>query len=171
MKILVAYASKYGAAQKCAQMIAERLKGEVEVINLKKKKDIDCKKYDVAIIGGSIYAGLIQKEIKDFCTQNLPILKQKKIGLFISCMGEKDVPTFIQNAFPQELIDIAGAKESCGGIINFHKMSFFEKFIIKMIAKFNSKEQSSLLPAEGKNDVETISEEKINYFVSQLNIE
>ena len=78
MKTLIAYGSKHGAAAKCAVILKEKIRGEVEMINLQQIQNIALKDYDNVIIGGSIYAGAIQKQVTAFCSQNLEILKQKK---------------------------------------------------------------------------------------------
>ncbi|WP_066890996.1 flavodoxin domain-containing protein [Clostridium nigeriense] len=145
MKTLIVYSSKYGCTKKCSELLKKELKDEVNVVNLNNTKDIDLNKYHKVIIGGSIYIGQIRKEVKEFCSKNLEILKGKKIALFICCMqeGEAIDTTFIQN-FPKELIDTAIIKESFGGEFNFFKMNFFERFIVKKIAKVSS-DKSNIL--------------------------
>lgn len=169
MNTLVVYASKYGAAEKCATEIAKKVNGEVKVVNLRESKEVECISYDRVIIGGSIYAGMIQKEVKEFCLKNLECLKQKKIGLFVSCMNDKDALTFIENSFPKELVDKALVKEGLGGAFCFKKMNVFEKFIIKMISNSKANKEQNLPKVDGKTDVSTLSEERINYFAERIN--
>ncbi len=152
MKTLIAYATNHGAAEKCAKMLKQRMKEEVELINLKQVKNINLNEYDKVIVGGSIYAGTIQKSVTEFCTKNIDILKQKKIGLFISCMTEDTADIQLNTVFPQELLNSAAAKEACGGEYNFKDMNFMEKLIIKMIAK----------PSNTRENISKISEEKID---------
>ncbi len=169
MKTIIVYASKYGAAEKCATDIAKKISGEVKVINLRENKDPQCGSYDQVIIGGSIYAGMIQKEVKEFCIKNLECLNQKKLGLFVSCMDDKSASSYIENSFPKELVDRALAKQGLGGAFCFKKMNLFERFVIKMISNSKSKGGEALPKADGKTDISTLSEEKINYFVEQIN--
>lgn len=45
----------------------------------------------------------------------------------------------LQNAFPDELLNIAKATACFGGEFNFEKMNFFERLIVKKVAKSKSK--------------------------------
>ncbi|MCR4436074.1 MAG: flavodoxin domain-containing protein [Clostridiales bacterium] len=157
MSILIAYATRHGCVKKCAESLAEKLQGKVELLNLGEKPSVELAPYDTVIIGGSIYAGNIQKEVKDFCAQNLEALKGKKLGLFICCMFEKDVAKKqLENAYPQELLDMAEAKDYFGGELILGNMGFLEKTVVKMVAK-------------AKKDVSNILEENINKFASAIN--
>ena len=88
--------------------------------------------------------GQIQKEIKSFCLKNLAVLKDKRVGLFICGMNDKDVNKQLSNLFPEELLTNAIAKEYFGGEVIFKKMNFFEKFVMKKVAK-TDKDVSKLL--------------------------
>lgn len=145
MSTLILYSSKYGCTEKCVEFMSKELKDKSNIINLKSSKDIDISKYDKVIIGGSIYIGKIQKEVTEFCSKNLEELKEKKIGLFICGMQEGDaINNELVENFPQELINIAVTKAHFGGEFNFDKMNFFEKFIVKKIAKTSSNKSNIL---------------------------
>ncbi|HHT50094.1 MAG TPA: flavodoxin [Eubacteriaceae bacterium] len=144
MNTLIAYSSKYGCTEKCVKILSKELKDKVEIMNLMNVEDIDISKYDNVIIGGSIYIGRIQKEVAGFCSKNLDKLKEKRIGLFICGMQEEEMDNQIINNFPKELVDIALAKEYFGGELTFQKMSFFEKLIVKIVAKTSS-DKSNIL--------------------------
>lgn len=157
MKTLIAYGTKYGCTEKCAQNLSEKLVEKADLCNLKTVKDIDLSQYNKVIIGGSIYMGKIQKEVSKFCSNNLDALKDKKVGLFICCMGEGDVPqTELNNSFPNELIAKSIAKESFGGEFIFKKMGFMHKLIVKKVSKV-------------EQDKSNISEENINRLVQLMN--
>ncbi len=157
MNTLVVYASKYGCTEKCAKMVAKALKDNVDLISLKNVKDIEVSKYDRIIIGGSIYIGKIQKEVTEFCSRHLDILKNKSIGLFICGMQDNDaIEAEINTNFPRELLEIAKAKEHLGGEFIFDKMNFFEKTIVKKISKVTSNKSN-------------ISEDNIHKFAKAMN--
>ena len=124
------------ATEKCSKILKINLMGKLLVVNIKKDIIPDINSFDNIVIGGSIYAGRIQKEITEFCLKNANILKNKKIGIFVCCMseGEKAISQ-LNSCFPNELISMAIAKEHFGGGFTFSKMNFFEKFIIKMVSK------------------------------------
>lgn len=139
MNTLIVYATKYGCAKKCAEIMSKELNGKVETIDLKKVKDIDLSQYQNIIIGGSIYMGRIQKEVTGFCSNNLEKLKEKHIGLYICGMQEGEAAiTEISQNFSPELLNIAVVKESFGGEFVLDKMNFMEKLIVKKVAKVTS---------------------------------
>lgn len=139
MNILIAYATKYGCAQKCAVELSEELKGKIELINLKEKSSVNLSKYDGVIIGGSVYIGRIQKEVTDFISKNLNELLSKETGLFICGMQEGDMlEKEIKENFPPELISKAKSIKHFGGEYNFSRMNFMEKLIVKKVAKVTS---------------------------------
>lgn len=137
MKTVILYSTKHGTVEKAVKLLNKEL-GE-SVISYRMKKNIplslSLNDFDLVILGGSIYMGNIQKEIRNFIKQNLDILLTKRVGLFI-CAGHPN-PIEIQkeweNAFPKELYNHAIVKENIGYEFDFNKMSFLEKAMIKKI--------------------------------------
>ncbi|MFC1650126.1 flavodoxin domain-containing protein [Candidatus Latescibacterota bacterium] len=156
MKTLIIFASKHGCAEECAHKLKDKLSGETYIINIKDQSQIDLSNYGTVIIGGSIHAGKIQKNIIKFCRNNLSVLDSKKTGLYICCMeeGEKALKQF-NDAFPAELIEHSTATGIFGGAFTFEKMNFIERYIIKKIAKIDK-------------SVSKISEENITEFAAQI---
>lgn len=169
MNTLIIYATKHGTTGACAKKLSEKLKGKVDLHNLRIGSIPDLAKYDKVIIGGSIYAGRIQKEVSEFSQKNLNELKGKKIGLFICCMIEKSAEMQLNASFPKELLDSAVAKESFGGELKFSDMSFGEKVITKMVAKMLSKSGDSSGEIDMKKDKSMICEESITRFAQLMN--
>ncbi|MDR1553275.1 MAG: flavodoxin domain-containing protein, partial [Prevotellaceae bacterium] len=89
------------------------------------------------ITGTSIYAGSSSKTIQRFCKENIEALKQKRLALFVCGMEPDSVKQQqeLANACPQELYEHAVSKCFAGGEFLFEKMNFFERAIIKRIAK------------------------------------
>ena len=159
MKTLILLSSKYGTTEKCGSLLREKLKGEVELVNIKKGNIPELDQFDRVIIGSSVYVGKISKNISEFLLANLNTLKTKEIALFICCMAEgEEGEKEINSVYPEELLAVAIAKGCFGGEFVFSKMNFFEKLIIKKISK-----------KDGKEDISNISEEKINKFAEKLN--
>jgi len=139
MSTVIVFASKYGFTKECAQKVADGLNGEVDIIDLGSTKQVDLSAYDRVIIGGSVYVGKIRKEVSVFCTENLDVLKEKNLGLFICGMQEESVlKQELADNFPQELIDEAKSKQYLGGMFNFDKAGFLDKAIMKKIGKTTS---------------------------------
>ncbi|PKM90683.1 MAG: flavodoxin [Firmicutes bacterium HGW-Firmicutes-12] len=159
MSTLLVYATKYGSTEKCSKILAEKFTDEVKLINLSTKNNnqkVSLADYDRVIIGGSIYMGKIQKEIKEYCLKNLMLLKEKKIGLYICCMSKGDTAEQTLNkVFPPELLTSAVAKDYFGGEFNFKKMNFLDKFITKKVTKTDT-------------DVSNIHEDKIDQFAKAM---
>ena len=171
MKILIAYTTKYGAAEACAKELVEELNGQCELVNLKAKKELDITIYDKVILGGSIYAGSSQQELKDFALEKFDDLCTKPLGLFLSCMGfdESSVEAYFGGTFPGELLDHACAIKSFGGIFDFKKMNFFERTIIKFIGRNEAAKKGVKNLLNGKQNINTISKSKIKQFAEAMN--
>ena len=145
MKTLIIYASKYGCTEKCSNLLKDKLHGEVEIVDIKKESIPEITLFDNIIVGGSIYMGRIQKEISQFCLNNISMLEKKNLGFFICCMNENEIAEKqINTSFPEGLLKNAVATGCFGGEFTFKKMNFLEKFIIKKISKTN-KDSSKLL--------------------------
>jgi menaquinone-dependent protoporphyrinogen oxidase len=138
MKTVVIYLSKHGTTGKVAQMIAKQLTGDrVSVIDLKENNRPDLNSFDGIILGTSVYAGSPLKTVQRFCNDNIELLMQKRLALFV-CGMEPDTSKRqqeLENAYPQTLYQHAVAKCFAGGEFLFEKMNFFERAIIKRIAK------------------------------------
>jgi menaquinone-dependent protoporphyrinogen oxidase len=137
MKILIIYHTTYGCTEKCSNSLAEYLSDhEVLVYNLTSTKKIDIKEFNVVIIGASIRIGRVNRKVKQFCNNHLNDLLQKKIGLFICCMNSiGSAKEYLKSAFPSELQQHAVTLGYFGGELKFEEMTFFERSIIKEIAK------------------------------------
>ena len=169
MKTIIVYATKHGTVAKCASILSDKLTGEVDLLDIKKGTVPELSVYERVIIGGSIYAGRIQKEITAFCSQNLNILMDKKLGLFICCMFKGSSELQLNSAFPGELRDKAAASDSFGGDMKFSDMSFGERLLTKMVSKTIAKSDPSLANIDFKTDISMISEETIDRFAQVMN--
>lgn len=166
MNTLIVYATKYGSTEKCANILAKKIIGTVDLCNLKTERPTDLAKYDKVIIGSSIYIGKIQNVAKEFCLHHFDQLKDKKLGFYVCCMftGYK-AQEQLDAAFPQELLANADARECFGGELRINSMKFTEKLIVKLVAKMDK----SLPSAKRNQDISTISEDSINRFVKLMN--
>jgi len=134
MKTIILYATKHGAAAQIAQRIAERI-DEAVIHDLKQNDVPEINDFDCLIIGGSLYAGTIQKEAKAFIEKHDKDLSNKSVGLFLSGLDAKSSQAFFERNFPQELL--AAAKATCfaGGIYDPKKVGWFGRFIMKAVSK------------------------------------
>ncbi|NOY96732.1 MAG: flavodoxin [Chlorobi bacterium] len=136
MRTLIAYMSTHGCTGKVVAELGQKIEGEVVIINLKENPNPELDSYTRVVIGGSIHAGLIQRKVKEFCQNNLETLLQKELGLFICCMYEGETAMQqLKDAFPEELHQAAKYEAVLGGEFDFDKMNFFEKLVVKKVAK------------------------------------
>lgn len=135
MKIAIIYATKHGCADKCAHTLANEIETNTAIINLELSTDANLAEFDTIIIGGSIHAGMINKKVKKFIDKNIEKLLEKKLGLFLCCLFDGDTALKqFQDAYPEELRNKAVAHGLFGGELDFNKMNFIEKTIVKKVA-------------------------------------
>jgi menaquinone-dependent protoporphyrinogen oxidase len=137
MKTAIIYISKHGTTEKVARLIAEKSGSEVTLISLKQNSNPEINSFDTIVLGASIYAGNSSKTMQRFCKNNIELLTQKRLALFVCGMelDETKQQQELANAYPQELYEYAVSKCFAGGEFLFEKMNFFERAIIKRIAK------------------------------------
>jgi menaquinone-dependent protoporphyrinogen oxidase len=139
------------------QLIAGRLTAnQLSIIDLKKEKYPDIHSFEGIILGTSIYAGNSSKTMQRFCKENIETLRQKRLALFVCGMepDETKQQQELANAYPQELYEYAIFKCFAGGEFQFEKMNFFERIVIKRIAKIDK-------------SVSQIREDEIERFVTE----
>lgn len=87
MKVLILFATRYGATAGTAEEIARVLREEgfdVKVVNANKEKVQDISEYDVIIVGGGLQMGRWTGETEDFLKKFQRELAQKKVAIFVS---------------------------------------------------------------------------------------
>jgi menaquinone-dependent protoporphyrinogen oxidase len=155
MKKAIIYVSKHGTTEKITQMIKKEING-ADLINLKKKSDFDLSKYDLIILGGSIYLGSISSILKRFIKKNIEKIYEKKIALFIVCIFEGEIAKkqFDDN-FPELLRKKSIANGFFGGELVTSKLSTIEKIIVWTVKK-NTKERAHINEEEIKRFIHNI---------------
>lgn len=135
MRTLIVYTTKHGCVEKAANILNEKLGGDADLVNLMDELEPDLDPYDAVILGGSIYYGKIQKEMIQFTKNYLAELDQKRIGLFIcGAAPNPDVKQKeLMEAFPGTLYEKAVYKDVFGDEINFDKLNFMEKMVLRFV--------------------------------------
>jgi menaquinone-dependent protoporphyrinogen oxidase len=91
MKVLVAYATRYGSTAEVADKIGEvmRSKGaEVDVRDIKEKPDPAG--YDAAVVGGAVYIMMLNGKTKGFVAKHKKTLRNIPVAYFVVCGTLKD---------------------------------------------------------------------------------
>ena len=136
--------------------MAEKLDAECDIVDLKHDRP-DPAEYEVVIIGGSVYAGRIQREIRSFCEKHRSILAGKTVGLYISCLYVDDkAREELEANYPDWLRAHASAADWLGGRTTLDKMTGIDRFLYKKIAKVDT-------------DTNAIREDRIEAFCGTLN--
>ncbi|ADU28906.1 flavodoxin domain-containing protein [Evansella cellulosilytica] len=159
MKTLIVYCSHHGTTKKAVSVLQKNLNCETSLLDLREEKyDNVLHDADVVIIGGSIHIGNIQGKLKHFMRDNLFLLLEKKVGLFICCMREgEEARKQFEVAFPEELRSNAIASGLFGGEFLFSKMNFFEKLIVKKVSGVST-DTSKIDEAAMKTFADTVNQ-------------
>ncbi len=142
MKSLIIYGSNHGFTEKCTEILGSKIQGDYTLLNIKAKKDVCINDYNTIIIGGSVHAGKIQKQLKEFMIENEQVLKNKRIGFFLCCADYDNVNHYYESEFPRSLLEHAFAKVHFGHAYYLDKLNFMLKAVIKKVAKVDKSEEN-----------------------------
>ncbi|MFU0832953.1 MAG: Flavodoxin-5 domain-containing protein [Oscillospiraceae bacterium] len=168
MGTIIAYSSTHGSAAECARMLEKKIKN-AKVIDLKKEMP-DPSDYDCVILGSSVYGGQIQQEVRSYCKKYLGILLQKPLGIYLTCLtpDKTEIRWYLENGFPNEIVEHLTALSTPGGAIYFTKMNFLERNISKVLLNKFSKAREMGIIFDGKTDYIALSEEKLDAFAKEM---
>ena len=113
MKVLVAYASKYGATEGIAQRIGERLQQHGLDVDVAKCEDTrGVPEYDAHVVGSAVYEFNWRKDARRFVKRNADTLATKPTWLFSSGpVGtekvDKDGKDVLEGAAPKQFSNYA----------------------------------------------------------------
>ncbi len=139
IRILVAYASKYGSTMEIARKVGDVLTTaglKVDVVAAEKVTDLT--PYDAVVLGSAVYAGTWRQEAVKFLEDYKASLTRIPVWLFSSGpMGEGDPAVLAQGwHFPNAQLPIADhihARDLAlfHGVLSMDKLTFVEKQIAK----------------------------------------
>lgn len=155
MNTLIIFATKYGCTEKCSNMLADKLTGNIKVVNIRNKPIIDLTEYETIILGGSIIGGKIDSSLQKFYKNNMDMLLQKKTGLFICAAIDQKAEEELKNNFPDQLIEHSSAIGYFGYEFILEKMNFAIRLLVKKMSDIN-------------NSISRISENNIDIFVKEI---
>jgi menaquinone-dependent protoporphyrinogen oxidase len=136
MKVLIAYCSRYGTAHQCATDIAKRITAEVDVVDLADTRDIDLSPYGMVVIGGSVYAGKIERRILSFCESHRTQLSQKDLAVYLCCLyqGERALQQ-LHEAYPDWMLAHAFHAALPGGELRYAELRWRDKMAVRGVAR------------------------------------
>ncbi len=140
-KVLVAYATKYGATEGIAEKIGAVLREQGLDVDVTIMQSVgDPQQYGAFVIGSSVYFGKWRKEATAFLETNENLLAQKPVWLFTDGpTGEGDPAEATQGwVFPKALEVVKERIQPRGvalffGKIDVEKLGWLEKQAIKKV--------------------------------------
>ena len=131
MKTLIAYRSKYGTTAACARALGQRIGAQTVIADLASPPWPNAAEFDVVLIGGSIYSGRIQREVRVFCDRHRDDLLRRRVGLFLCCMyqGEHALAQ-LKGAYPGWLSAHAFGAGLFGGELHHARLSLLDKLLL-----------------------------------------
>jgi menaquinone-dependent protoporphyrinogen oxidase len=108
MRVLVAYASKYGSTKGIAEFVGEKLRQEGMQVDVQEVGTVrNAADYDAFVIGSAVYMFHWLKEAKRFVSKNSALLVNRPVWLFSS----GPVGTQSKDAKGRDLLEVSGPKE------------------------------------------------------------
>lgn len=142
-KVLVTYASKYGATKEIAERIGEVFHQaglQADVLPVDRVHDLN--PYGAVVLGSALYIGKWQKDAVTFLKANEKTLTDRPVWLFSSGpTGDGDPVALVEGVrIPPELKPVTDRIQPRDmavfhGHINPQKMNFIEKWAIKNVVK------------------------------------
>jgi menaquinone-dependent protoporphyrinogen oxidase len=140
-KILIAYATKYGATGEIAEKISLVLRKTgfgTDVLAVKNVKDLS--PYKAVVLGSAVYIGKWRKDAAAFLKTNEAALAEKPVWLFSSGPTGKETPDELLKGwrFPKALQPVADRIQPRDmaifhGDVNIEKLSGVEKWMVKNV--------------------------------------
>lgn len=142
-KVLIAYASKYGATREIAERIGAVLcQAGINTDVLPVKDGLDAKTYRAVILGSAVYVGKWPKEAEAFIKANEQNLSSRPVWLFSSGpTGEGDPVELVEGKCVPDGLQKVIARIHPRGITVFHgnidpaRVNPIEKWAIKSVVK------------------------------------
>lgn len=153
MNILIVYSTKYGSTESFMEIVKSKLHQElgeglksVVLINLKEDKHFEIEDFDYIVLASPIYMGNIRKELRKFIDKNKVKLLKKPYSVLLLGGSEVEVKRNFHVYIGKNIYDKAKLNIHLGYEYDLSKLNFFEKIILKKIAKV--KENKKLIKEE-----------------------
>lgn len=161
----VLYRSKHGSTGQYAKWLSESL--QAKLIDVKETKSIDLTPFDYLVFCSPVYYGKLL--ISSFIKKNRNLLKDKRIYLLViggtDENAKDDVKNMLNSNFDQKFSDYHITWFYSGGRMEIEMLGFFEKFLIKKLAKMvkDEKEKEKL-----QNGYDYIDKRKLDEVIEQI---
>lgn len=144
MRILIAYASKYGTTKTCVDRLTNALHGkDVTVVSLE-DNTVDPDAFDIVVFGSPVYFGKLRPGARRFLDTYQEVLCQKRLALFLCGGLEVEYEYYRDKFFSPALQAAAFDVMYLGGTLKTEGRSFLDKLLLRSM-------RSSLFEADMDN--------------------
>lgn len=133
MKTLILYATRHGSTAEAARRIAAHMPN-CDVKNIKTDA-FQLADYDRIILGSNIRMGTFDRRIRRLLLQEIGILREKMLGIFVCCCFSENAQTYFQNNIPPQLLETVHATAALGGELNRKDLHGADKLVADMVLK------------------------------------
>ena len=133
MNTLVVYDTRHGFTQKCVQLLAETASSGLTLWPLREKKTLpDFSNFDRLVLGGPVYFGKFSPRVTRFCQMSFEKFGNLPYYLFVVGLSPRAAGlTSLEEALGSERVQRARGRFFWGGAIQWQKLSWWEKFLVK----------------------------------------
>ncbi len=134
MKILVLYSTHGGVTRRCVEMLKGHLDEHhaVDLVDVKSAEVPSSDNYDVAVIGGSVRLGSVDKRLKKYVKANRKTLENMPLAIFFCCGYTKRFSEYVETQFPKKLCPSLGY-HLFGGELKPDRVKGFDKLFVMMM--------------------------------------
>ena len=134
MKILIAYATKYGTTKECAELLAGQLKNhDVTLFSIGDGEMPDTDGFDVLVFGSNIRMTKINKSLSKYLAENKDTLATRRCAYFLCCGFTDCFEDYLYKNIPEELLDSAVAVSCFGGSLDKTRAKGIDRFVISAV--------------------------------------
>lgn len=137
--VLIAYATRLGAAREIAEAIAAELRGQGDHVRLECMQDAPTVgDAELVVLGSGINAGRFYPEATAWISGNRPALEATKVAVFNTCLNAADPDKLDEAAgYNDTIVEMTGAVTAAtfAGRYEKSKVGRFGRLLLKVLRK------------------------------------
>ena len=132
MKVLIIYSSRTGVSKRCVDMLVEKLDSDAINIDIfSANQELPSPDgYDVAVIGGSVRMGAINKRIRKYLKAHADALNSINTAIFLCCGLSESVSDYVTMQIPKYIIPSLDINYF-GGEVKPENAKGFDKLVLR----------------------------------------
>lgn len=131
MNILIAYVGQSGTTERCAGILAQKLKN-VTIVNLFQEFP-NVTKYDCVIIGSNVKFGRLHKKARSFISKYKNELLNRNVAYYLCCGFAENYQKYFEESISKDLLNKAVIYDTFGGEINDKSKNIIDKFMLNIV--------------------------------------